>query len=148
MNRSLFDGATMRAVPLRLHPGDDLRAVLGEALARHGVAAGFVLQGIGSLSVAQLRYAGQPESSTVGGDLEILSLAGSLAPQGAHLHMAVADAQGRVLGGHVCAGCIVRTTAEVLLALLPGQVFGRAFDAATGFAELSIAPADPGQQPG
>ena len=148
MHRSLFDGAPMRAVPLRLHPGDDLRAVLAAALAAHGVAAGFVLQGIGSLSVAQLRYAGRPEASTVGGDLEILSLAGSLAPQGAHLHMAVADAQGRVLGGHVCAGCIVRTTAEVLLALLPGQVFGREFDAATGFAELSIAPADPGREPG
>ncbi|MBJ7314265.1 PPC domain-containing DNA-binding protein [Rugamonas sp. CCM 8940] len=138
----------MLAVPLRLHPGDDLRAVLGAALARHGVAAGFVLQGIGSLSVAQLRYAGQPGPSSVGGDLEILSLAGSLAPQGAHLHMAVADAQGRVLGGHVCAGCIVRTTAEVLLALLPGQVFGRDFDAATGFAELSIMPAVPGNPAG
>ena len=36
-----------------------------------------------------------------------------------HLHMALSTATGQVLGGHVAAGCTVRTTAEVLLALLP-----------------------------
>ena len=78
--------------------------------------------------------------ATLRGDLEILSLAGSLSPDGAHLHIAVADARGRVTGGHVAQGCIVRTTAEILLALLPDVRFRRAPDARTGCQELVIEP--------
>ncbi|MYM90912.1 DUF296 domain-containing protein [Rugamonas sp. FT82W] len=128
----------MRTLALRLDPGDDLRAALVAALRASGHEAGFVLQGIGSLSVAQLRYAGRPQPDTLRGDLEILTLAGSLSADGAHLHMAVSDAQGRVLGGHVCAGCVVRTTAELLVALLPGQRFTREPDPRTGYPELKI----------
>jgi predicted DNA-binding protein with PD1-like motif len=130
----------MRMLPLRLNPGDDLRGAVEEALRGSGLQAGFVLQGIGSLSVAQLRYAGLPHPTELRGDLEILTLAGSVSPDGAHLHMSVSDAQGRVLGGHVSAGCVVRTTAELLLALLPEQRFSRPLDAATGYPELRIDP--------
>lgn len=128
----------MQALPLRLHPGDDLREAVMTALRASGQEAGFVLQGIGSLSVAQLRYAGQPAATELRGDLEILTLAGSLSPDGAHLHMSVSDARGRVSGGHVGVGCIVRTTAELLLALLPGQRFTREHDLRTGYPELKI----------
>ncbi|TFW24318.1 DNA-binding protein [Duganella callida] len=128
----------MVPLPLRLNPGDDLRAAVVAALQASGHGAGFVLQGIGSLSVAQLRYAGRPQPEALRGDLEILTLAGSVSPDGAHLHMSVADAQGRVLGGHVCAGCVVRTTAELLLALLPEHRFTREHDARTGYPELQI----------
>jgi predicted DNA-binding protein with PD1-like motif len=116
-----------------------LRAALEAHLTGH--AAAFVLQGIGSLSIAQLRLAGAEQATELRGDLEILTLAGSLAPDGAHLHMAVADAQGRVLGGHVAAGCIVRTTAEILLVCLPEHAFSRELDAAgSGFRELVVRP--------
>jgi predicted DNA-binding protein with PD1-like motif len=129
----------MHLVPLRLHPGQDLRAALEAALTGHGAGAAFVLQGIGSLAVAQLRLAGADQPTELRGDLEILTLAGSLAPDGAHLHMALSDAQGRVLGGHVAAGCIVRTTAEILLALLPDHDFSREPDVAgSGFRELVV----------
>jgi predicted DNA-binding protein with PD1-like motif len=128
----------METLPLRLHPGDDLRAAVVAALQASGHQAGFVLQGIGSLRVAQLRYAGMPQPTALPGDLEILTLAGSIAADGAHLHMAVSDAQGRVLGGHVAAGCIVRTTAELLLAVLPGRRFTREHDPLTGYPELKI----------
>lgn len=128
----------VEALPLRLAPGEDVRAAVEAALAASGASAGFVLQGIGSLSVAQLRFAGRPQPATLTGDLEILTLAGSVAPDGAHLHMAVSDAQGRVTGGHVAPGCIVRTTAEVLLALLPSHRFAREPDAATGYKELAV----------
>ena len=107
----------MHALPLRLLPGDDLRGALEEKLGELGAA--FVVQGIGSLSVAQLRYAGVEQATALLGDLEILTLAGSLSPDGAHLHMTVSDAAGHVFGGHVARGCIVRTTAEILLAVLP-----------------------------
>jgi predicted DNA-binding protein with PD1-like motif len=128
----------MTPLPVRLGAGQDLRAALAALPALHGAAAAFVLQGIGSLSVARIRYAGLPDCAALHGDLEILTLAGSLAPDGVHLHITVADAQGRVSGGHMGAGCIVRTTAEVLVALLPDHRFSREDDPATGFKELVV----------
>jgi predicted DNA-binding protein with PD1-like motif len=130
----------MQPLPLRLNPGDDLRLSLEAVLAWHRVSAAFVLQGIGSLSVAQLRLAGAAQPTEIGGDLAILTLAGSLALDGAHLHMSLADAQGRVVGGHVAPGCIVRTTAEILLALLPDHEFTRELDAGSGYPELVVRP--------
>jgi len=82
--------------------------------------------------------------------MEILSLSGTVAFNGtgqgarssSHLHMALSTATGEVFGGHVAPGCIVRTTAEVLLALLPEWDFSRAPDAATGYQELEITKRD------
>ena len=127
--------------PIRLHPGQDLRGALETQLVAHGAQAGFVLTGIGSLSVAMLRFAGAPTATALHGDLEILTLAGSLSVDGAHLHISVSDAQGRVTGGHVAAGCIVRTTAEILVSFLPGRRFTRAHDDASGYPELDVGDA-------
>jgi predicted DNA-binding protein with PD1-like motif len=128
----------MKTHPLRLEPGQDLRAALNAALIDCGVSAAFVVAGIGSLKATLLRFAGAPQPTSIGGDVEILTLSGSLSPDGAHLHMSVSDAQGRVFGGHVGQGCIVRTTAEVLIALLPEHAFRREVDASTGYPELVV----------
>jgi len=130
----------MKTLPLRLNPGDDLRDALSAALAAHGAQAAFVVAGIGSLRAATLRLAGRDTPTRVVGDLEILTLSGTLGAGGPHLHASLADADGRVFGGHVAAGCEVRTTAEVLLAVLDDVVFAREPDAATGYAELAIRP--------
>lgn len=128
----------MEALPLRLNPGDDVREAVEQALREAGATAGYLLQGIGSLSVAQIRYAGLAQPTELLGDLEVLTLAGSVSPDGAHLHMMLSDARGRTFGGHVGRGCIVRTTAELLLAILPAHSFAREHDPLTGFAELAI----------
>jgi uncharacterized protein len=128
----------MEVRALRLSPGADLRAALRDALHEAAHEAGYVLQGIGSLSVANIRMAGKSDATTLNGDFEILTLAGTLSPDGVHLHISVADAAGKVSGGHVSPGCIVRTTAEVLVGFLPGQRFSRVRDAATGYPELVI----------
>jgi predicted DNA-binding protein with PD1-like motif len=128
----------MKPWPVRLNPGDDLRGALEAAVAVQGGGAAFVLAGIGSLSAACVRFAGAEQPSVLGGDLDILTLSGSIAANGSHLHVSVADASGRVRGGHVAPGCTVRTTAEVLVALLPGWQFAREPDAVTGYAELVL----------
>ena len=130
----------MKTLPLRLDPGDDLRAALDAALAARGGTAAFVLAGIGSLREARLRFAGRDASHHATGDLEILTLSGTLGAGGSHLHASLSDADGRVFGGHVAPGCIVRTTAEILLAVLDDVRFTREPDAATGYAELAIRP--------
>jgi len=128
----------MRTLPVRLRPQQDLRSALQSILTEHQIGAAYVLQGIGSLSTARVRFAGISEPTELHGDLEILTLAGSLSPDGVHLHISVSDAEGRVLGGHVAPGCIVRTTAEILVALLPDHAFSRAPDPASGWDELVI----------
>jgi predicted DNA-binding protein with PD1-like motif len=72
----------MRVVPIRLTPGTDLRLGLEQVLQEQKEQAGWVLSGIGSLSVAPLRPAVQEELTVLEGDLEILTLAGSLSPDG------------------------------------------------------------------
>jgi predicted DNA-binding protein with PD1-like motif len=99
-----MDTTGLHPLPLRIAAGADLRAELDAVLGRHGVAAGFVLQGIGSLSVARIRFAGLADCTELRGDLEIVSLGGSLSPDGPHLHIAVSDADGRLLGGHMGPG--------------------------------------------
>jgi len=74
----------MQTLPLRLSPGQDLRTSLEAVLVKHDVSAAFVLQGVDSLSVAQLGLAGVKRSTELRGELEILSLAGSLSRDGAH----------------------------------------------------------------
>ena len=141
----------MQTLPLRLTPGQDLRQTLEAAVRGQHCRAAFVLSGIGSLSTAGLRFAGAEQPQRLVGDMEILSLSGTVAFDGerssSHLHMALSTATGAVFGGHVAAGCLVRTTAEVLLALLPEWAFTRELDVATGFDEL-VVRAQPGWEPG
>jgi predicted DNA-binding protein with PD1-like motif len=126
------------SLPLRIAGGMDLREALSRVAQAHGLEAAFVVSGIGSLSVAQTRFADARLPERLEGPLEILSLAGSLGSGGPHLHLGVADAQGRVYGGHMGGGCIVRTTAEVLLAPLAEWSFGRELDSSTGYRELVV----------
>lgn len=132
----------MQTLPIRLTPGQDLRQALEAAVRGQHCRATFVLSGIGSLSTAGLRFAGAEQPQRLVGDMEILSLSGTVAFDGecssSHLHMVLSTATGAVFGGHVAPGCVVRTTAEVLLALLPEWAFSRELDAQTGFDELVV----------
>jgi predicted DNA-binding protein with PD1-like motif len=136
----LQQGAAMQTLPLRLKPGDDLRRALEAAVAARGITAAFVVAGIGSLRPTQLRLAGAGQPTLLEDEAEILSLSGSIAQRGSHLHLSVAGPQGQVLGGHAAYGCTVRTTAEVLVALLPDWDFTREPDATTGWYELVVRP--------
>lgn len=133
---------TMKTFPIRLTPGQDLRTALEAAVQAQNCRAAFVLSGIGSLSTAGIRLAGAGQPTRLTESMEILTLSGTVAAggdkTGSHMHMAISTATGQVLGGHVAPGCIVLTTAEVLLALLPDWQFTREPDAQTGYDELVI----------
>ena len=106
----------MHAVPLRLAPGSDLRRVLEEfALARE--ASGFVLGVVGDLSRAAFQCPGQPAPTVIEGDLEIITLNGTLSPEGVHLHLSLSDGTCQVWGGHLEPGSLVRKGADLLLGL-------------------------------
>ena len=126
----------MDLLPVRLKPGDDVRRALEQLARGEGGVSAFVLTGIGSLVDARLRYAGAADETLIAGPLEITSIAGSITPDGAHLHMTVSDREGKVSGGHVGYGNIVRTTVEAVLVRLPGWTLTRQPDPATGHKEL------------
>ena len=88
----------MKTLPIRLTPGQDLRTALQAAVQSQNCRAAFVLSGIGSLSTAGLRFAGAEQPERLTGDLEILTLSGTVACDGAktssHLHMALSTSTG------------------------------------------------------
>lgn len=128
----------METVPLRLPAGQDLKAALDKAVRTHGWPAAVVLSGIGSLHGVEIRFAGRESTVHIDGPLEILSLGGTLSPDGSHLHLLVSDENGATTGGHLKPGAIVRTTAEILIGVLPEWEFGRKMDPATGHLELTV----------
>ena len=137
----------MRTIALRLPPGSDVRAGLDQVVREQGLPAAVVVGAVGSLSRAMLRHAGRETGTLLTGDLELLTLSGTLGPEGCHLHAAVADATGAVHGGHVLAGCVVRTTLELVLGIPEGVTFLRRHDPDTGYRELLIRPLNPAETP-
>jgi predicted DNA-binding protein with PD1-like motif len=134
----------MRAHAVRLTPGTDLKEALERLTEAHALRAGVILSGVGSLSRARLRLpgaAGEAEAFTSFDEpMEIVSLAGTLGPDGLHVHISLARRDGACVGGHLAPGCIVHTTAELVIGELPQLEFRRRPDAATGYAELSVEP--------
>jgi predicted DNA-binding protein with PD1-like motif len=131
---------------LRLRPGEDLRAELEAFVRARELAAAFIVASVGSLSVARLRYAGRDEAVELCGDLELVALSGTISRGGeGHLHAAVADADGNVTGGHLLAGSVVRTTAEIVLADATLFAFARALGPDTPWRELTFAARSDGR---
>ncbi|MDY7022119.1 MAG: PPC domain-containing DNA-binding protein [Cyanobacteriota bacterium] len=130
----------MNVLPLRLKPNQDLKLSLQEIATIEQIQAGFILTAVGSLQQAKLRFAGQDESVCLSGRFEIVSLVGTLSREGIHLHIALADHQGKTIGGHLQTGCIIYTTAEIVIGIVPGYIFRRTPDTETGYLELEINP--------
>ena len=133
----------MRTIAVRLRPAADLKGELLALAAHEGVRAGWVLTCVGSLSHVRVWLAGGAEHATWQGPFEIVALTGTLSQDGGHLPLAVADHQGRTIGGHLAEGCTVRTTAEVVVAADDRLLFVREHDPATGYDELVVRERDP-----
>jgi predicted DNA-binding protein with PD1-like motif/glutaredoxin len=107
----------MRTLPLKLGPGSDLRRSL-EQLAIEQGAAGFVLGVVGNLSRAAFQCAGRSGPTILEGDLEIITLQGTVAPDGVHLHLSLSDSDCQVWGGHLEPGTLVLKGADLLVGFL------------------------------
>ena len=133
--------------PFRLPHGVDLRGQL-ETLAQDDPGFyGFILCGIGSLDSPILRFADRDEGIVLAGPQEVITLAGSVTRDGVHLHLVVADREGRTRGGNLCHGSRVRKTMELLLVCPESWQLGRERDAATGHLELTVSPSPPRRPP-
>jgi predicted DNA-binding protein with PD1-like motif len=134
----------MRAHAFRLTPGSDLRVELQRFAEEHALRAGCILSCVGSLSRAHLRMPGAIGEAevftTLVEPMEIVSLTGTLCPDGLHVHISLSRRDGSCIGGHLAPGCVVNTTAELVIGELPEIEFHRPLDSATGYNELSVQP--------
>jgi len=128
----------MHTSAFRLGPEVDLRTGLMRFAQDHDLQAAFVLTCVGSLSTAVVRMPGAQIVRTYEEPLEIVSLTGTFSAKSEHLHISLSRLDGSCVGGHVEDGCIVRTTAELVIGNLPTMIFDRAHDDRTGFPELIV----------
>lgn len=128
----------MKVFALRLKPETDLRQSLKKFAQEQDIKAGFILTAIGSLKQAKIRFANQDASTLLTDKFEILSLNGTLATTGIHLHICISDNQGKTIGGHLDNGCIIYTTAEIVIGTTEELIFTRTLDQQTGYKELEI----------
>lgn len=133
----------MEAIAVRFRPGQDLKVELDDFIAKRRIEAACILTCVGSLSEANLRFANQPEGTVLSGKFEIVSLTGVMSVHGSHYHLAIADSTGRTIGGHLLKGCLIYTTAEIVIGILPQYCFRREPDLTTGFRELAIESIEP-----
>ena len=124
----------------RLRRGDDLLLSIQAICRENHIAAGVILSGVGCLTRAVLRDADGVTVRTVEEHCEILSLMGTVSEERCHLHIALSREDLTTLGGHLCPGCIVNTTCELVIAELPGQRFDVEQDPETGYDELIFSP--------
>lgn len=123
---------------VRLRPGEDLRRSLARLARQRRLQGAVILSGVGSLTQANLRFAGRLEGALLTGPFEIVSITGTVAHDGLHVHLSISGADGTTLGGHLMPGCKVHTTCELALMALDGYRMRRVFDAATGYRELQV----------
>lgn len=124
---------------LRLQPGEDVRITLRQWVTGQGIQAASITSAAGSLTCAHIRYANRADGMMTTADLEVVSLSGTLSMHGMHLHISVADRDGRMLGGHLLDGCLVRTTLELTVQEVDGVMMPRVKDEGTGYEELDPA---------
>ncbi|MEM7782894.1 MAG: PPC domain-containing DNA-binding protein [Planctomycetota bacterium] len=130
--------SSIQTTVIRLLPEMDLKSQLIRFANDHQLHAAAVISAVGSLSQVSLRFANRPEASLLRGKHEIVSLSGTLSLNGIHLHMSVADSDGKVSGGHVMPGSIVYTTAEIVIAKFDSLSFTREPCTLSGFRELVV----------
>ncbi len=124
----------------RLLPNQDLFDEIQAFVHAKNIQAGVVLSAVGSLTHATLRLANRSTYNEYEGPFEIVSITGTVSVNGSHLHIAIADGEGKTLGGHLVKGCTIYTTAEIVLAELEEVVYQRQPCALSGYDELVIQP--------
>lgn len=121
---------------IRLKRGEDLMLSIKKLCQIKDIRAGVVLSGVGCISEGRLRDASGVTIRHITEHCEIVSLNGTVSAARCHIHIALSKEDLSTVGGHLCPGCIVNTTCELVIAELPEISYGVEFDPETGYDEL------------
>lgn len=126
----------MKEHAFRLVKGEDLKKKIEEYTVSNNIKAGVILSGVGCLYEAVIRDASGVNCTTLKQKLEIVSITGTLSLDGSHIHISVSDEELKTYGGHLKDGCLVNTTAEIVILELDSYTFTREMDEGTGYKEI------------
>jgi len=143
MKSKAFDPARRRDFLLVLDPGDDVVASLISFARQNGITGGS-FQGIGALERATIAYWNREtkayEEIAVDEQVEVLSIAGSLATSGneikVHAHVTLGRRDGGTIGGHLLRATVFPTL-EIFITD-QGARLARKKDPATGLMLLDL----------
>ena len=121
---------------IRLKRGEDLLESIRWICAEKNIRAGVVLSGVGCILRGRVRDASGITIREITDHCEIVSLNGTVSAQRCHIHIALSREDLSTIGGHLCTGCIINTTCELVLGEFPGIVYGMEEDPETGYDEL------------
>jgi len=121
---------------IRLKRGEDLMGSVKELCREKNIKAGVVLSGVGCILRGRVRDASGVTIREITEHCEIVSLNGTVSAQRCHVHIALAKEDLSTIGGHLCEGCIINTTCELVIGELPGIAYSVEEDAETGYDEL------------
>ena len=136
MHNILSASGVLKIHCIRLRRGEDLLLSIKALCRDKKIAAGVVLSAVGCISQGRVRDASGVTIREIPDHCEIVSLNGTVSATRCHLHIALSREDLSTLGGHLCQGCIVNTTCELVIAELPGIRYGTEFDPETGYNEL------------
>jgi hypothetical protein len=129
----------MKTYTFRLKPNQDLFDSIETFAADKKIEAGCLLSAVGSLTHATLRLANRETYNEYEGHYEIVSITGTVAVSGSHIHVSISDENGVTIGGHLVSGCKIYTTAEIVLAVFDDVVYARELlENDSGYEELVV----------
>ena len=121
---------------LRLRRGDDLMLSIQSLCREKNIQAGVVLSAVGCITEGRVRDASGVTIRNIQEHCEIVSLNGTVSEARCHIHIALSREDLSTIGGHLCTGCIINTTCELVIGELPQVTFGVEEDPETGYDEL------------
>ncbi len=121
---------------VRLHRGEDLLLSIEELCKEKNIKAGAVISAVGCISKGRIRDASGITIRDINEDCEIVSLMGTISAERCHLHISLSKEDMSTIGGHLCEGCIINTTCELIIAEFPDITIGIEDDPETGYNEL------------
>ena len=121
---------------VRLKRGEDLLESIKALCGEKNIRAGVILSGVGCILRGRIRDASGVHIREIAEHCEIVSLNGTVSAKRCHVHIALSKEDLSTIGGHLCPGCIVNTTCELVVAELPEVSISKEFDAETGYDEL------------
>ena len=121
---------------IRLKRGEDLLDSIKQLCKEKDIKAGVVLSGVGCISSGRVRDASGVRIREIAEHCEIVSLNGTVSAVRCHVHIALSKEDLTTIGGHLCSGCIVNTTCELVIGELPGVAYDEEADSETGYDEL------------
>lgn len=135
MNRGFKN---MKQYIKRLKPNEDLKLGIENLVKDNEVKAGCLLSVVGSLSKLTLRVADGKTVKSWEEEFEIVSGTGTVSLNGSHIHISASKKDGETVGGHIKEGCIINTTAEIVILDFEDVKFNRIKDNETGYDELFV----------